>query len=152
MKPAGMVQIINLFPSVSVVIEQPIPSIQGGWNRGYFFSLLELCWALALTLPGAMVLGSFGNPVPAIHCKEPFRDNNFEFRCVTWASKDLFMLMKYPEKRWVLAHSHSAFKCSSKTTQNFQVWKSIWRCYKVTWCVCDLLWIQVLPRDISVFL
>lgn len=105
-----MVQIINLFPSVSVVIEQPIPSIQGGWNRGYFFSLLELCWALALTLPGAMVLGSFGNPVPAIHCKEPFRDNNFEFRCVTWASKDLFMLMKYPEKRyecWLTGTQHS---------------------------------------------
>lgn len=34
-----MVQIINLFPSVSVVIELPIPSIQGGWNRRTFFSL-----------------------------------------------------------------------------------------------------------------
>lgn len=29
-KSAGMVQIINLFPSVSAMIELPIPEIQGG--------------------------------------------------------------------------------------------------------------------------
>jgi len=70
--------------------------------RGYFFCLF-LSYVehpeLALTLPETVVLVNLGNPLPAIHCNEPFKENNFGFRCVTWASKDLFTLKEYPEKR-----------------------------------------------------
>lgn len=118
-----MVQIISPFPSVHVVIELPIPSIQDGWNWGTFsFSLRvvlntqNLHWLyLKLWLSATWEIQSLQFTVKSLLGRVILSSD-----VLPWPGKTCSHQWSTLQKRWALAHRHSAFKCSSKLCKIFR--------------------------------